>query len=77
LVKKNNTDLLGILSGTHVMEGSGLVLVLAVGLNSQTGIIMTLLGATEEEKQPKEAIEKKKKNSKKSNYVSIKSCHKF
>lgn len=31
------------------MEGSGKFLVLAVGLNSQTGIIMTLLGATKEE----------------------------
>lgn len=34
-----------ILSGTHVMEGSGKMLVSAVGVNSQTGIIMTLLGA--------------------------------
>ncbi|GMR48520.1 hypothetical protein PMAYCL1PPCAC_18715 [Pristionchus mayeri] len=34
-----------ILSGTHVMEGSGKMLVCAVGVNSQTGIIMTLLGA--------------------------------
>ncbi|KRX93408.1 Plasma membrane calcium-transporting ATPase 3 [Trichinella pseudospiralis] len=34
-----------LLSGTHVMEGSGKVVVTAVGLNSQTGIIMTLLGA--------------------------------
>lgn len=31
--------------GTHVMEGSGKMLVTAVGVNSQTGIIMTLLGA--------------------------------
>ena len=72
LVKKNNTELLGILSGTHVMEGSGQFLVLAVGLNSQTGIIMTLLGATEEEeesKESKEKKEKKKKNSKKSKLI--------
>uniref|UniRef100_A0A8D3CUF2 Calcium-transporting ATPase n=1 Tax=Scophthalmus maximus TaxID=52904 RepID=A0A8D3CUF2_SCOMX len=34
-----------LLSGTHVMEGSGRMLVSAVGLNSQTGIIFTLLGA--------------------------------
>ncbi|KAK6750359.1 hypothetical protein RB195_002375 [Necator americanus] len=34
-----------ILSGTHVMEGSAKMLVTAVGVNSQTGIIMTLLGA--------------------------------
>ncbi len=37
------------LSGTHVMEGSGRMVVSAVGLNSQTGIIFTLLGAGDEE----------------------------
>uniref|UniRef100_A0AAQ5YKC1 Calcium-transporting ATPase n=1 Tax=Amphiprion ocellaris TaxID=80972 RepID=A0AAQ5YKC1_AMPOC len=37
-----------LLSGTHVMEGSGKMLVTAVGVNSQTGIIFTLLGAGEE-----------------------------
>ncbi|KAI6218391.1 Calcium-transporting ATPase [Aphelenchoides fujianensis] len=35
-----------LLSGTHVMEGSGKMVVTAVGVNSQTGIIMTLMGAT-------------------------------
>uniref|UniRef100_A0A4W5L7T2 Calcium-transporting ATPase n=1 Tax=Hucho hucho TaxID=62062 RepID=A0A4W5L7T2_9TELE len=35
-----------LLSGTHVMEGSGRMVVSAVGLNSQTGIIFTLLGGT-------------------------------
>ena len=35
------------------MEGSGKVLITAVGVNSQTGIIMTLLGATDEEKKKK------------------------
>ncbi|XP_036199140.1 plasma membrane calcium-transporting ATPase 4 isoform X2 [Myotis myotis] len=45
-----------LLSGTHVMEGSGRMLVTAVGVNSQTGIIFTLLGASEEEEE-----EKKKK----------------
>ncbi|XP_026881677.2 plasma membrane calcium-transporting ATPase 3a isoform X5 [Electrophorus electricus] len=34
-----------LLSGTHVMEGSGKMVVTAVGINSQTGIIFTLLGA--------------------------------
>lgn len=34
-----------VLSGTHVMEGSGKMLVTAVGVNSQAGIIFTLLGA--------------------------------
>ncbi|VDQ15711.1 unnamed protein product [Trichobilharzia regenti] len=33
--------------GTHVMEGSGKMVVTAVGVNSQAGIIFTLLGATE------------------------------
>lgn len=35
------------------MEGSGRFIVLAVGLNSQTGIIMSLLGATKEEENKK------------------------
>ncbi|XP_027488782.1 plasma membrane calcium-transporting ATPase 3-like, partial [Corapipo altera] len=34
-----------LLSGTHVMEGSGRMVVTAVGANSQSGIIFTLLGA--------------------------------
>ncbi|XP_026528515.1 plasma membrane calcium-transporting ATPase 1-like [Notechis scutatus] len=42
-----------LLSGTHVMEGSGKMVVTAVGINSQTGIILTLLGVGEHE-QPKE-----------------------
>ncbi|NP_001070935.1 plasma membrane calcium-transporting ATPase 4 [Danio rerio] len=40
-----------LLSGTHVMEGSGRMVVSAVGLNSQTGIIFTLLGAGEDEEK--------------------------
>ncbi|XP_060095902.1 plasma membrane calcium-transporting ATPase 2 isoform X16 [Heteronotia binoei] len=40
-----------LLSGTHVMEGSGRMVVTAVGVNSQTGIIFTLLGAGEEEEK--------------------------
>ncbi|XP_045407428.1 plasma membrane calcium-transporting ATPase 2 isoform X5 [Lemur catta] len=49
-----------LLSGTHVMEGSGRMLVTAVGVNSQTGIIFTLLGAggEEEEKKDKKGKEK-------------------
>ncbi|XP_036389489.1 plasma membrane calcium-transporting ATPase 2-like isoform X4 [Megalops cyprinoides] len=44
-----------LLSGTHVMEGSGRMVVTAVGVNSQTGIIFTLLGAGgEEEEEQKE-----------------------
>lgn len=41
-------------SGTHVMEGSGRMLVTAVGVNSQSGIIFTLLGAGEGEEEKKE-----------------------
>ncbi|XP_069822585.1 plasma membrane calcium-transporting ATPase 2 isoform X9 [Dendropsophus ebraccatus] len=43
-----------LLSGTHVMEGSGRMLVTAVGVNSQTGIIFTLLGASESEDEKKD-----------------------
>ncbi|XP_035801802.2 plasma membrane calcium-transporting ATPase 3b isoform X1 [Amphiprion ocellaris] len=46
-----------LLSGTHVMEGSGRMLVTAVGVNSQTGIIFTLLGAGEVEEDGKEKKE--------------------
>ncbi|XP_036008071.1 plasma membrane calcium-transporting ATPase 2 isoform X4 [Fundulus heteroclitus] len=48
-----------LLSGTHVMEGSGRMLVTAVGVNSQTGIIFTLLGAGVEEEEKKEKKVKK------------------
>ncbi|KAM5280660.1 plasma membrane calcium-transporting ATPase 2 isoform 2-T2 [Ctenodactylus gundi] len=49
-----------LLSGTHVMEGSGRMVVTAVGVNSQTGIIFTLLGAggEEEEKKDKKGLKK-------------------
>ncbi|XP_071765880.1 plasma membrane calcium-transporting ATPase 4 isoform X2 [Centroberyx gerrardi] len=54
-----------LLSGTHVMEGSGKILVTAVGVNSQTGIIFTLLGASDEgdgeDEDEKTDNEKKKK----------------
>uniref|UniRef100_A0AAR2L0C9 Calcium-transporting ATPase n=1 Tax=Pygocentrus nattereri TaxID=42514 RepID=A0AAR2L0C9_PYGNA len=43
-----------LLSGTHVMEGSGKMVVTAVGINSQTGIIFTLLGAGDVEEEKKE-----------------------
>uniref|UniRef100_A0A8B9MYN5 ATPase plasma membrane Ca2+ transporting 3 n=1 Tax=Accipiter nisus TaxID=211598 RepID=A0A8B9MYN5_9AVES len=42
-----------LLSGTHVMEGSGKMVVTAVGVNSQSGIIFTLLGAGGEEEEEK------------------------
>ncbi|NXT98726.1 AT2B1 ATPase, partial [Buphagus erythrorhynchus] len=40
-----------LLSGTHVMEGSGRMVVTAVGVNSQSGIIFTLLGAAGDEEE--------------------------
>uniref|UniRef100_A0A667ZHM6 Calcium-transporting ATPase n=1 Tax=Myripristis murdjan TaxID=586833 RepID=A0A667ZHM6_9TELE len=51
-----------LLSGTHVMEGSGRMVVSAVGLNSQTGIIFTLLGAGENDEEKK--VKKKEKEEK-------------
>uniref|UniRef100_A0A8C8HW99 Calcium-transporting ATPase n=1 Tax=Oncorhynchus tshawytscha TaxID=74940 RepID=A0A8C8HW99_ONCTS len=65
-----------LLSGTHVMEGSGKILITAVGVNSQTGIIYTLLGAEEDEdddedekaekeRKKREKEEKKKENERK------------
>uniref|UniRef100_A0A6I8NRG9 Calcium-transporting ATPase n=1 Tax=Ornithorhynchus anatinus TaxID=9258 RepID=A0A6I8NRG9_ORNAN len=48
-----------LLSGTHVMEGSGRMVVSAVGVNSQTGIIFTLLGAGGEEEEKKDKKAKK------------------
>ncbi|GLG98877.1 Calcium-transporting ATPase sarcoplasmic/endoplasmic reticulum type [Gryllus bimaculatus] len=44
---------------THVMEGSGKMLVAAVGVNSQAGIIFTLLGAAVDQQEAE--IKKKRK----------------
>ncbi|XP_049843239.1 plasma membrane calcium-transporting ATPase 2-like [Schistocerca gregaria] len=62
-----------LLSGTHVMEGSGRMLVTAVGVNSQAGIIVKLLGAAADEdvqgknkKKKKEEEEVEGEESKKS-----------
>ncbi|CAF4008272.1 unnamed protein product [Rotaria magnacalcarata] len=49
LIKKHESRDPFLLSGTHIMEGSGKMLVLAVGEHSQTGMIFKLLGATKEE----------------------------
>ncbi|XP_077780943.1 plasma membrane calcium-transporting ATPase 2 isoform X4 [Podarcis muralis] len=46
-----------LLSGTHVMEGSGRMVVTAVGVNSQTGIIFTLLGAGEDEEKKDKKVD--------------------
>lgn len=47
------------------MEGSGKMLVTAVGVNSQTGIIFTLLGASEDDDDEDEEEKKKEKEEKK------------
>merc|ERR1711974_372491 len=49
-----------LLSGTHVMEGTGKVVVTAVGINSQAGIIFTLSGAVEESHRRRTKKRKKK-----------------
>ncbi|KMY86964.1 uncharacterized protein Dsimw501_GD24384 [Drosophila simulans] len=54
-----------VLSGTHVMEGSGKMVVTAVGVNSQAGIIFTLLGAAVDEQEAE--IKKMKKEAKRAN----------
>ena len=54
---------IGLLSGTQVMEGSGRMLVVGVGLNSQVGTIMSLLGATGVEKKSKDKNQQKESNS--------------
>ncbi|KAL3290352.1 hypothetical protein HHI36_023694 [Cryptolaemus montrouzieri] len=62
-VKKGESFDPMVLSGTHVMEGSGKMLVAAVGVNSQAGIIFTLLGAAVDEQEAE--IKKMKKEAKK------------
>ncbi|XP_065219562.1 plasma membrane calcium-transporting ATPase 2 isoform X3 [Planococcus citri] len=58
-VKKGESFDPMVLSGTHVMEGSGKMIVTAVGVNSQAGIIFTLLGAAVDEQE--QEIKKKRK----------------
>lgn len=58
-VKKGGDSDPMVLSGTHVMEGSGKMLVTAVGVNSQAGIIFTLLGAAVDQQEAE--IKKMKK----------------
>lgn len=48
-VKKGELSDPMLFSGTHVMEGSGRMVVSAVGINSQAGIIFALLGAAQDE----------------------------
>lgn len=47
-----------LFSGTKVMEGSAKILITAVGVNSQTGIIMSLLGATDSDDKKEETSKK-------------------
>ncbi|XP_062272613.1 plasma membrane calcium-transporting ATPase 2 isoform X4 [Scomber scombrus] len=61
-----------LLSGTHVMEGSGRMVVTAVGVNSQTGIIFTLLGAGVEEEEKKEKKGKMQDGNMESNQIKVK-----
>lgn len=56
MVKKGDKDPL-FLAGTHIMEGSGKMIVTAVGLNSQSGIIFSLLGATGMDKEDTNAVD--------------------
>ncbi|OTF77092.1 plasma membrane calcium-transporting ATPase 3-like protein [Euroglyphus maynei] len=61
-----------LFSGTHVMEGSGRMVVTAVGINSQAGIIFALLGAaqTEDDEQRKKAKKEARKKKKRKSIVS-------
>lgn len=60
------------------MEGSGRMLVTAVGVNSQTGIIFTLLGAGEDdgdaEKEYKENRREKERQKRESREKKDKKC---
>ncbi len=47
LIKKSEEEDVGLFSGTHVIEGTGRMLVIGVGLNSQVGRIVSLLRATD------------------------------
>jgi len=70
LIKKHESRDPFLLSGTHIMEGSGKMLVLAVGEHSQTGMIFKLLGATKEDAdEVKKTIENKKESMLKDFYL--------
>uniref|UniRef100_A0A8C7ZGM2 Calcium-transporting ATPase n=1 Tax=Oryzias sinensis TaxID=183150 RepID=A0A8C7ZGM2_9TELE len=64
-VKKTQEKDPMLLSGTHVMEGSGKMVVTAVGVNSQTGIIFTLLGVNEDDDEDEDEKKKEKEEKKK------------
>ncbi|OQV19585.1 Plasma membrane calcium-transporting ATPase 3 [Hypsibius exemplaris] len=52
-VKKHSDTDIRVLSGTNVMEGTGKIVVVAVGIHSQTGLIYSLLGTTEKTENQK------------------------
>ncbi|CAF3597806.1 unnamed protein product [Rotaria sp. Silwood1] len=63
LIKKNESRDPFLLSGTCIMEGSGKMLVLAVGEHSQMGMIFKLLGTIKEENnRDKRTNDNKKQN---------------
>lgn len=59
-VKKGDQHDPMLFSGTHVMEGSGRMVVTAVGINSQAGIIFALLGAAASEDEERKKAKKGK-----------------
>lgn len=59
MMKKGDSDPM-LLSGTHVMEGRGKMLVTAVGINSQVGKIFSLLGVGGDQELPKPEVSKHK-----------------
>ena len=69
-VKKGESFDPMVLSGTHVMEGSGKMVVAAVGVNSQAGIIFTLLGAAVDQQEAE--IRKMKKGNCFTTYIKMK-----
>ncbi|CAF3896479.1 unnamed protein product [Rotaria sordida] len=62
LIKKGEDEDVRLLSGTYVMEGSGRMVVLNVGLNSQFRNIMSLLGATADRNESKDKETDRKSN---------------
>lgn len=59
MMKKSENDPM-LLSGTHVMEGRGKILVTAVGINSQVGKIFSLLGVSGDQELPKPEVKSSK-----------------
>ncbi|OQV24443.1 Plasma membrane calcium-transporting ATPase 3 [Hypsibius exemplaris] len=52
-VRKDSEKDCRVLAGTHVIEGSGKIVIIAVGLNSQTGKIYKLLGTVNDKPKHK------------------------